>query len=133
MKSMQHEKVPEINGKSKNFEGRMMAKREIVKMHLKYVSFLICQNRHVRQTTRNVMRAQRSNIKEIGLKYELLKFHWNMYHFWQAGAETLRNITFGERSLEKQIGGAQQLVLRGHGIPLRLYALLMRQVLFLQE
>ena len=43
-----------------------------------------------------------------------------MCHFWQAGAETVENITFGERSLEKKVGEAQQLVLEGHGIPMRL-------------
>ena len=43
-----------------------------------------------------------------------------MNDFWQAGAETVANVTFGERSLEKQVGEAQQLVLSGHGIPGRL-------------
>ena len=43
-----------------------------------------------------------------------------MCHFWQAGAETVENVTFGERSLEKQIGGAQQHLLGWHGIPGRL-------------
>ena len=56
-----------------------------------------------------------------------------MCHFWQTGAETVENITFGERSLEKQVGGAQQRVLGGIRIPGRFKALLVRQVLFLQE
>ena len=56
-----------------------------------------------------------------------------MCHFWQAGAETVENVVFGERSLEKQIGEAQQLVLQGHGIPGRFKASLVRQMLFLQE
>ena len=43
-----------------------------------------------------------------------------MYYVWQAGAETVENITFGERSLEKKVGEAQRHVLRGHGIPVRL-------------
>ena len=68
MKSMQNEKVPETSSGSKNFEGHMIAKTEIVKNRLKYVSLLTCQNRHVRQTTGNVMRAQRSKIEEIWLK-----------------------------------------------------------------
>ena len=68
MKSMQNGKVPETFGESKNVEGHMVAKSEIDKIHLKYVSFLTCQNRHVRQTTGNVMRAQLSTIEEIGLK-----------------------------------------------------------------
>ena len=68
MKSMQNEKVPESNGRSKNFEGHKIAKNEIVKIHWKYVSFLTCQNRHVRQTIGIVQRAQRSKIEEIYLK-----------------------------------------------------------------
>jgi hypothetical protein len=43
-----------------------------------------------------------------------------MCHFWQTGAETVENITFGERSLEKKVGEAQGLVLSGHEIPGRL-------------
>ena len=42
-----------------------------------------------------------------------------MSNFWQAGAETVENVTLGERSLENKIGGAQRQVLRGHGIPVR--------------
>ena len=68
MKSMQNEKVPETNGRSKNCEGHMIAKSEIVKIHLEYVSCLTCQNRHVRQTIGIVQRAQRSKIEEICLK-----------------------------------------------------------------
>ena len=56
-----------------------------------------------------------------------------MCHFWQAGAETVENVTFGERSLEKKVGGAQQPVLGRTRIPVRFKALLVRQVLFLQE
>jgi len=67
MKSMQNGKVPETIGESNTFEGGMIAKSAIVKMNLKYVSFLTCQNRHVRQTTGNLMRAQHSKIEEIGL------------------------------------------------------------------
>ena len=43
-----------------------------------------------------------------------------MCDFWQAGAETVENVTFGERSLETQVGEAQRRVLRAHGIPGRL-------------
>ena len=68
MKSMQNEKVPETNGESKNFEGHMITNSEIVEIHLKYVAFLTTQNRHVRQTIGILQRAQRSKIKEIGLK-----------------------------------------------------------------
>ena len=133
MKSMQNEKSAETSGGSKNVEGHLIAKSEIVKIHSKYVSFWTTQNRHVRQTIGIVQRAQRSKIEEIGLKYELLKSIGNMYDFWQAGAETVENVTFGERSLQKRIGEAQRQVLGGHGIPGRFNALLARQVLFLQE
>ena len=34
MKSMQNEKVPKTNGRSKNFEGHMIATSEIVKIRL---------------------------------------------------------------------------------------------------
>ena len=68
MKSMQNGKVPETTGKSKNFEGHMIATSEIVKIHWKYVSFLTCQNRHVRQTIGILQRAQRSKNEEIGPK-----------------------------------------------------------------
>jgi hypothetical protein len=56
-----------------------------------------------------------------------------MCHFWQAGAETVENVTFGKRSLEKKVGEAQQPVLGGTRIPGRFKALLVRQVLFLQK
>ena len=65
---MQNEKVPETSGRSKNFEGHMIAKSEIVKIRRKYVSFLTTKHRHVRQTIGIVQRAQRSKIEEIGLK-----------------------------------------------------------------
>ena len=68
MKSMQNEKVSETSGRSKNFEGHMIAKSEIVKIHWKYVAFLTTQNRHVRQTIGILQRAQRSKIQETWLK-----------------------------------------------------------------
>ena len=68
MKSVQNEKVPETSGGSKNFEGHMIATSGFVKIHLKYVSFLTTQNRHVRQTIGIVQLAQRSKIEEIGRK-----------------------------------------------------------------
>ena len=68
MKSMQNEKVPETIGGSNNFEGHMIAKSEIVKIHVEFVPFLTPQNRHVRATTRIVQRAERCKIEEIGLK-----------------------------------------------------------------
>ena len=46
-----------------------------------------------------------------------------MYHFWQTGAETVENVTFGERSLGKKNGEQQRLVLRGHGFSERFKAL----------
>ena len=55
------------NGEVKNFEGRMAATSESVKIHWKYVSFLTTPNRHVRQTIGNVMRAQRFKMEEICL------------------------------------------------------------------
>ena len=117
---MQNEKVPETSGMSKHFEGHKIARSEIVKIRWEYVSFLTTQNRHVRQTIGILQRAQRSKIEEICLKQELLKFIGNMRDFWQAGAETVENVTFGERSLEKKTGGAQGPVLEAHGIPGRL-------------
>ena len=56
-----------------------------------------------------------------------------MYHFWQAGAETVENVTFGERSLEKTVGEAQRHVLGGTRIPGRFNALLVRQMLSLRK
>ena len=50
MKSMQNEKVAKTSGESKNFEGRMLAKSEIIKKLLKYLAFLTATNRRVRQT-----------------------------------------------------------------------------------
>ena len=69
MKSMQNEKVPATNGRSKNFEGHMISKSKIVKNDWKYVTFLTTQNRHVRQTVGIVQRAQRSKIEEILLEF----------------------------------------------------------------
>ena len=54
-----------------------------------------------------------------------------MCHFWQAGAETVENVTFGERSLEKKIGGAQRHLLRAHGFSGRFKALLVQPLLSL--
>ena len=72
---MQNEKVAKTSGESKNFEGRMVAKSEIIKKkHWKYVAFLTATNRRVRQTIGNVMRAQRCKTEEIDPKQELLKF-----------------------------------------------------------
>ena len=67
MKSMQNEKVAKTSGESKNFEGRMVAKSEIIKKQWKYIAFLTATNRRVRQTIGNVMRAQRCKTEEIGL------------------------------------------------------------------
>ena len=71
---MHNQKVAKTSGESKNFEGRMVAKSEIIKNQLKYIAFLTATNRRVRQTIGNVTRAQRCKIEEIGLKQELLKF-----------------------------------------------------------
>ena len=70
MKSMQNEKVAKTSGESKNFEGRMVAKSEILKKHLEYITLLTATNRRVRQTIGNVMRAQRCKIEQISLKQE---------------------------------------------------------------
>ena len=64
---MQNQNVSKTNGENNNFEGRMAATSESVQIHWKYVSFLTTPNRHVRQTTGNVMRAQRSKMEEICL------------------------------------------------------------------
>ena len=74
MGSTQNGNVPKTIGESKIFEGRMIAKSGIVKIHLKFVSFLTSQNEHVRATTGNVERAEWCKIEEIRLKQELLKF-----------------------------------------------------------
>ena len=68
MKSMQNENVAKTSGESKNFEGHMIAKSEIVKKRWKYIAFLTATSRRVRQTIGNVMRAQRCKSEEIGLK-----------------------------------------------------------------
>ena len=67
IKSRQNENVAKTIGESKNFEGHMIAKNEIVKNQLKYIAFLTATNRRVRQTIGNVMRAQRCKTEEIGL------------------------------------------------------------------
>ena len=121
MKSMQNQNVSKTNGENKNFEGRMAAKSEIVKIHWKYVSFLTTPNRHVRQTIGIMQRAQRSKIEEIRLKWELLKYIGKMCHFWQAGAETMENVMFGEHSeAAARRWEKQQHVLEGIEIPGRL-------------
>ena len=66
-KFKQNKKVSQTSGESKNFEGHMVAKSKIVKIHWTLASFLTTPNRHVRQTIGNVMRAQRCKIEEIGL------------------------------------------------------------------
>ena len=67
MKSMQNEKVAKTSGESNNFEGRMVAKSEIIKKQAKYLAFLTATNRRVRQTIGNAMRAQQCKTEEIGL------------------------------------------------------------------
>ena len=104
MESMQNENDAKTSGESKNFEGRMIAKSEIVKKQLKYIACLTATNRRVRQAIRNVMRAQRCKIEEICLNKELLKFVGQMYLFWQAGAKTVENVTFGEQSQRRKKG-----------------------------
>ena len=101
---MQNENVAKTNGENKNSEGRMIAKSEIVKTRWKYIPFLTATNRRVRQTIGNVMRAQRCKIEEIMLKQELLKFVGNMWFSWQAGAETVENVTFGEQPQRRRKG-----------------------------
>ena len=87
----------------------MVAKSEIVRKPLKYKALLAATNRRVRQTIGNVMRAQRCKIQEIGRKEELLKFVENMWFFWQAGAETVENVTFGEQSRQRKRGEVQRV------------------------
>ena len=55
MKSMQNENVAKTSGESKNFEGRMVTKREMFKKQWKYIAFLTATNRRVRQTIGNVL------------------------------------------------------------------------------
>ena len=71
---MQNQQVAKTSGESKNCEGRMVARSVIIKNQWKHVAFLTTTNRRVRQTIRNVMRAQRCKTEEIGPKQELLKF-----------------------------------------------------------
>ena len=54
------------------------------------------------------MRAQRCKIEEIWLKQEWLKFVGNMWFSWQAGAETVENVTFGEQPRRRQRGELQR-------------------------
>ena len=72
----------------------MLAKSEIIKIHLENVAFLTTRNRLVRETIGIVMRAQRRKIEEIGFKYECLKFIWKMCYFEQPGAETIVFVTY---------------------------------------
>ena len=65
-KLKQNENVSKTNGENKNFEGHITRKSGIVKIRLKFVSFLTSQNRHVRATTGIVQRAERCKIEEIG-------------------------------------------------------------------
>ena len=81
-------------GESKIFEGRMITKSEIVKMHVIFKSFLKAQKRHVHETVENVTPAQRCKTKEIGTKYESLKYIREVSIFWPTGAETMENVTF---------------------------------------
>ena len=53
-------------GESKIFEGRMITKSEIVKIHWIFKSLLNAQKRHVHETVENVTPAQRCKIDEIG-------------------------------------------------------------------
>ena len=64
----QNKNVSETNGENNNFEGHIATDNGIVKIHLKIVSFLTPQNRHVRATAGIVQRAERCKIEEIGLK-----------------------------------------------------------------
>ena len=56
------------------------------------------QNRNGRKTLEFIAREQRCKTKEIGLELEFINFIGNMKHSWQAGAETLENVTFGEQA-----------------------------------
>ena len=64
--SCQNKKVSKTSGESKIFEGRMIAKSEIVKIHWIFKSLLNAQKRHVHETMENVTPAQRCKIDEIG-------------------------------------------------------------------
>ena len=65
-KLKQNKNVPKTIGESKIFEGRMITKSEIVKIHLIFNSLLNAQKRHVHETMENVTPAQRCRIDEIG-------------------------------------------------------------------
>ena len=56
------------------------------------------QNRNGRKTVEFIARERRCKTKEIGLELEFINFIGNMKHSWQAGAETLENVTFGEQA-----------------------------------
>jgi len=58
--------VSKTIGESKIFEGRMITKSEIVKIHWIFKSLLNAQKRHVHETMENVTPAQRCKIDEIG-------------------------------------------------------------------
>ena len=63
--SCQNRKVSKTNGASKIFDGRIIIKREIIEIHLIFVSFLNAAKRHVHETVENVTPAQRCKINEI--------------------------------------------------------------------
>ena len=67
-KLKQNKNVPKTIGDSKILEGNIATTSEILKIRLKYVSFLTPQNRHVRATTGIVERAERCKMEEICLK-----------------------------------------------------------------
>ena len=56
------------------------------------------QNRNGRKTLEFIARERRCKTKEIGLELEFINFIGNIRHSWQAGAETLENVTFGEQA-----------------------------------
>ena len=64
--SCQNRKVSKTSGESMIFDGRMIIKSEIVKIHWIFVSFLKAPKRHVHETVENVTPAQRCKIDEIG-------------------------------------------------------------------
>ena len=64
----QLENVAKTIGERNIFKNCNVAKREIVKIHWKFVSFWAQQNPLVRQTIGNVMRAERCKIEEINSK-----------------------------------------------------------------
>ena len=94
-KLKQNKNVSETSGESKNFEGHIAAKRGIVKIHWKFVSFLTPQNRHVRATTGIVERAERCKIEEVRIVNIRLKKY---IYFWQNGSKTICFVSSGAQS-----------------------------------